>query len=286
VRRKIIPAANQTWPPLPRGVVKSAGRALQILELFDDLQREATAVEVSRTLKYPPSSTAVLMHSLHTLGYLSFDSRNWTYRPTSRVRLLGGWINPPLFEEPRILRLVRELNALTGDTIVLAARNGLHAQYIHVAQAQTSLRVHLTPGTLRPIAASGAGWVLLSTLPQSEVSKLLRRHNAEGLGQKITAAALQRELQGIRDRGYVITHSLAVAGGSMLARLLPPELSESPLVIGVSGATGRIAKAEKSIVQVLNRTIRRYVAEARASGEAPPRPTGPTRKRKASTRRP
>ena len=41
----------------------------------------------------------------------------------------------------------------SGQTDFLAVRNKLTAQYIQIAQATTSLRLHLTPGQQRPILA-------------------------------------------------------------------------------------------------------------------------------------
>src|SRR3546814_8484437 len=58
-----------------------------------------------------------------------------------------------------ILRIMETLNAETSDAVILTARNGLCAQYIHVVQARTALRLHLTTGTMRPIASSVTGWV-------------------------------------------------------------------------------------------------------------------------------
>lgn len=256
-------AKPRNWTKLPVSVVKSAGRVLQILEYFDDVQRDATVVEVAQALGYPQSSASTLLRSLVTLGYLHYSSAGRSYRPTTRVRLLGSWINPPLFEEAKILRLVSDLNAATGETIVLAVRNGLHAQYIHVAQATTSLRLHLTPGTLRPLAASGAGWVLLSTVPAGEVAKLVRRINAEAPPgtPKVDVAELQARLDDIRARGHAFSNSTVTPGGAILAMLLPSELSESPLVIGIGGASERMVPKEAELAAAMRQTIARHLAE-------------------------
>src|SRR3546814_17492015 len=75
-------------------VVKSAGRVLRILEYFDSVQREACVSEISRTLKWPQSSTSVLLKSLVSLGYLQKDRYRRTYRPTRRGSLLGHCLAP------------------------------------------------------------------------------------------------------------------------------------------------------------------------------------------------
>src|SRR5690606_41118792 len=70
-------------------VVKSAGRALQILEYFDAVQREASVSEISRALHCPQSSTSVLLRSLVHLGYLQNDRYRRTYYPRSEEHTSG-----------------------------------------------------------------------------------------------------------------------------------------------------------------------------------------------------
>lgn len=228
------------WSPIPSSVVKSAGRALQILEFFDDVKRDASVIEVCRALGYPQSSASVLLRSLVQQGYLSYDRGKRTFHPTHRVRVLGSWINEPLFGQGKLLNLVSELNRRTGQAIFLGARNGLGIQYIHVAQATTSLRLHLTPGLLRPLARSVGGQVLLSSLSDAEVEKLVRRINAERSGEEplVDIRELLEVLRTIRsnDGVHVSGASKVTPGSAVVAMLLPPGLATPPLVLGVGGA--------------------------------------------------
>lgn len=246
------------WPRLPRNVVKSAARALQILEFFDDVRYGANVIEISRALSYPQSSTSVLLRSLVTLGYLDYDRRARSYRPTSRVRLLGNWIEPELFQGGTLLDLMSELNEETSDVVVLASRNALSSQYIHVVQAKTTLRLHLTPGTMRPIASSATGWILLSKLPDLEVAKLVRRINAEAgpSDTLVRAPELLRRLEQIRRDGYAFCHSQITPGAAILAMPLPPHLAQTPLVIGIGGPAERMDARRDGLVSLLSEKIK------------------------------
>src|SRR5690606_38656604 len=93
-------------------VVKSAGRALQILEYFDAVQREASVSEISRALHCPQSSTSVLLRSLVHLGYLQNDRYRRTYYPTRRVSLLGNWVDPAIVQQGTLLM---HADALAAD---------------------------------------------------------------------------------------------------------------------------------------------------------------------------
>jgi DNA-binding IclR family transcriptional regulator len=112
--------------------VKSAVRVLEILEFFDEVQRPANVVTVSEALGYPQSSTSALLRSLVATGYLQVDRRSRTYTPTDRVSLLGSWINPPLFAEASLPRLMRAITVRTGALVLLSARNGGYSQCYHV----------------------------------------------------------------------------------------------------------------------------------------------------------
>ena len=245
------------WRPLPTNVVKSAGRALQILEYFDDVRHVANVIEISRALSYPQSSTSILLRSLVTLGYLDYDRSARTYRPTNRVRLLGSWIDPYLFHGDALLDLMSELNDETSDLVMLATRNALNSQYIYVAQAKTALRLHLTPGTTRPIATSVTGWILLSKLPDLEVAKLVRRINAEAGPNEpmVRAPELLRRLEEIRRTGYAYSRSQITPGAAVLAMPLPAELAQTPLVIAIGGPAERLEARLESLIALVSDKI-------------------------------
>ncbi len=242
MRKKWIPENKHvvgTRPPLPEGVVKSAGRVLQILEYFDEIQRPANVVEISGILKLPQSSTSALLRSLVAMGYLYFDRMARTYMPSCRVALLGNWVNHPLFMGGVALRCMDELQQRTGDAVVLAIRNGVWAQYIHVLQATSMARLQVTRGALRPLAASGTGYALLSTLPDAEVRKICHRINAEaragGSIQPVAIDSLLVTLEDVRQTGYAFTTDLVTPGGAVLAMPLPVTDGGQALVIGLGG---------------------------------------------------
>jgi hypothetical protein len=92
-QRPLLARLRAWLTEMPR-TVKSAVRALEVLELFDRLRREASVGEVARLLGYPLSSTSVLLATLTGRGYLQPGTVPFTYRPTLRLARLGAWIGP------------------------------------------------------------------------------------------------------------------------------------------------------------------------------------------------
>lgn len=245
-------------PDLPEGVVKSAGRVLQILEYYDEIQRPANVVEIAEMLKLPQSSTSALLRSLVAMGYLYFDRMARTYIPSCRVALLGNWVNHPLFMGGSALQCMEDLRQRTGDAVVLAIRTGVWAQYIHVLQATSMARLQVTRGALRPLAASGTGYALLATLPDTEVKKITHRINAEA--RTIQTAPVNNELllptlAEVRRLGYAFTTDLVTPGGAVLAMALPVTDGGQALVVGLAGISEVQKKRRAELIEVMRATI-------------------------------
>ncbi|EQA96618.1 DNA-binding IclR family transcriptional regulator [Sphingobium wenxiniae] len=254
-RRRVNPLRERITAkaPLENKMVKSAGRVLEILEYFDDLQRHSTVMEIADSLGYPQSSTSALLRSLVGMGYLNYDPHARTYITSSRVALLGNWVNSQFFAEGTIISMMKELNEKTGDTVVLAMRNGLHVQYIHVIQATSPARLHMTLGTVRPLAASGAGYAVLSTMTDAEVTRLVMRINAETEeGQPLVKIReLLDQLTAIRKKGYAFTCDMVTRGGGIIAAPLPRMGGQPLMVIGVGGVSEVMRAREEEISTAL-----------------------------------
>lgn len=199
-------------PPRTSGadasVVKSAGRALQILEFFDSVQREACVSEISRALQCPQSSTSVLLRSLVSLGYLQNDRYRRTYYPTRRVSLLGSWVDPTIVRQGELLMQADQLARETDQTVIMATMNGLQAQHIYVnpSQADPGVFGAFHVGTNCALATTALGKALLAGHNDKFVSQLVWRLNGERRAGEtpIEILALLAELQSGRERGWFV----------------------------------------------------------------------------------
>jgi DNA-binding IclR family transcriptional regulator len=242
----------------PDKVVKSAGRVLRILEFFDVRRGAANVIDVARALQMPQSSTSVLLRSLTLMGYLEYNSRSRTYWPTSRVAILGNWVNPLLVQRGGVLDAMRELSARTGQIAVLAARNALSAQCIHVTIPEAATEAYDCGhqiGETHQLATSAPGLIFLSLMPDLEVAKVIRRVNAYSQDGKIVRVAdLLLRLAEIRKKGYAYYFSEGEAGCATLAMQVPN--AQGPLAVALSGSRTQI----EGSFNLLAATLRSHVA--------------------------
>lgn len=250
---------------MPR-TVKSAVRVLEVFEYFDRIQREATVGEVARELSYPVSSTSILLANLFERGYLRHGADQRSYFPTPRVTLLGAWVEPLLKPHTEVMRMMAELGEATGETIILAAPARDQAQYLHVVPATTTMRMHVGPGTTRPLVASGLGRILLSAMPDERVRQLVMRHNdgprieEEG---RISLAALRREISGIRAKGHAVVLRGVTPGAGLVGMLLPIQLAGLPLAVGIGGWAREMRQRQVEYVTLLRGAVTRHLKSLR-----------------------
>lgn len=220
--------------------VKSAQRVFEILEYFDRARRPLSLKDICEHLSYPVSSGAMVLKSLVVLGYLQYDRRSRTYLPTMRIAVLGNWVPKTLFGEMNILPFMEALRDETGETIVLGAQSDLYAHYVHVVHAQEPLHYAPSPGTIRPLARSGIGQLLLSGLPARDVDLLVRRINIADPEHRIEIEPLAEDLAQIRRQGFVFSRSLFAQGIGMVALLLPQAPFGRRFALGLAGPVERL----------------------------------------------
>lgn len=236
-------------------VVKSAGRVLEIFEFFAHRHAPATVSAVSAALGFPLSSTSVLLKSLLSQGYLEYRPDRREYQPTIRFAVLGTWIFERMFaDQGHVPRAMDELQASTGETIVLAMQHGPYVDYIRILQSVSPVRFYIKPGSRRPIWRPAAGKVLLAQQGDAAVGALLRRINAAATAEeRAPTKAVLLELEQIRRDGHAISEAAVVPDTAMIAMAIPG--GQRPLALAVSGPLERMRRNRASMLLLLGRAI-------------------------------
>ena len=238
-------------------IVKSVARTCQTLVYFDEVRRPLSVVEISRKLGYPQSSTSALLKSLVKLGFLTHDARRKNYFPTERVPLLGSWMNPDLFGEGMIHRLLNAISQRTQHVVVLATKTGDEAEYVQVICPKKSAIHHISLGTRRPLGNSGVGRVLMSRFSDEEVCRLFRKINAYRAPDTpaVDVKAFVASLAETRARGYYLSTDQVVKGAGLISMAFPGHLTSRLFAVGVAAPTDVILRSETEIVRIMHEEI-------------------------------
>ena len=243
------------------GGVKSAMRVLELFDYFDTVRRPARVGEIAFQLGYPQSSTSVLLRSLVAGGYLDYQADKRSFVPSLRIASLGSWLTDCFVPRGTLTEVTDELSRETGHTVIIGARSGLDAQYVHVVEATNALRLHVAPGTRRVFACSAIGFVLMASLKDEDILALVRRTNAEMMPgrTRLDAKATLRRVEGVRKDGYVYSRGLISPGAGMIAVAVPTEYAPGaqPLAIALAGAVDQFDRMEAELFQALRNCIAR-----------------------------
>lgn len=235
--------------------VKSAKRVLQILELFKEARRPLSTTDIATLFNYPISSTAALLKSLATLGYLHFDRVTRTYQASLRVGLLGGWSYSGSFAPDTLNRVTERLARESGLTVVLALRNEIHIQYIGVVASQARVRYCLPVGSRQRLIDTAMGRALLSLDQDAAIDRLVHRANADRneSQRRVDLAELRAEISQIRRTGYVYSgdgfFNFNGAGG--VASPIPAPANEPPLVLGLGGPAEDVERDRRILIELV-----------------------------------
>ena len=253
----------RSYGPPATGTVKSAGRVLRILEFFDEIQRAARVAEIAECLSIPQSSTSILLNCLVDLGYMDYLPDSRSFIPSPRVTLLGTWLDGGPVRNGSLIRMLEEISQKTGDTIIIAARNGIFSQYIHVLQARSAMRFHVPQGSRRLVVWSATGFALLTGCSEKEIRALVTRTNAEAApGQpRVDISQVLENVRQTRRAGYFFSTGLVTPGGGSIAIPLPDCIDgrNRALSVAVSGILDYIGRRELEIVALLNDVVQRYL---------------------------
>jgi len=220
--------------------VKSARRAMEVMELFEKLRRPLGVLEIARLLEYPQSSASLLVNALAEMGYLNFDSRTRKFAPTLRLALLGSWIQGRGADPARLIALLRETSLATRETAVLSTQNALNVQYVYLVEHVPRGRLIARPGALRPLCRSAPGLVLLSRYPDPRIALIVRQLGDSGAGREDLADVMTR-VRAMRETGYAwIAGRFDPAIGSVAVPLPFGDVFDKPLVLSIAAAAGRV----------------------------------------------
>lgn len=233
--------------------IKSAARVIEVLELFAAAPHPTSLKDISTRLRYPQSSTTVLMKSLVSLGYLNYDPSKRVYFPTLRVTSLGNWIPAALFGEGKILDVLNDIHNATGETVALTVLNDVYVQYIKVIQSNHALRINIPEGSMREVTRSAAGWLLLSQKSDDEVDRLARRANiaVKKTEERVNVGEIVRAMAQLRREKWAYSENIPILGAATVAVPLNTRLQGQPVILGMGGPVERLRPLRPKALKLL-----------------------------------
>lgn len=184
--------------------VQSLARGLAVIRAFDADHATLTLSDVARRADLPRAAARRFLQTLHTLGYVRSDGRDFALTP--RVLELGfsylSALSLPAIAQPHLERLSRDID----ESVSAAVRDGHDIVYVARVPTRRIMSVGITIGTRFPAYATSMGRVLLAAEPADRVAELIGAARPEALTPRTRTDVdeLTAELARIREQGWAL----------------------------------------------------------------------------------
>lgn len=231
--------------------VKSAGRVLDVLELFSASAGALGVTDVARKLDIPKSSAQGLLTTLAGRGYLARE--NAAYSLPLELRD-GGWVGGLrarllALAEPMLERIANE----SGESAFLGMLVGNKIQYLAKAVSPHEIRYDASLTQLRPMYCTSTGLVILAHLDPAIAGGILNRTKLVKVTQNtiIDRETIDRMLERARQSGFAEVKDANILGASGVAAPVFGPRGEVVAAISIGAPTARYAKARKQLTGIV-----------------------------------
>jgi IclR family pca regulon transcriptional regulator len=260
------------------GLVKSATRVLDLLELLGASNEALGAADIARKMSIPRSSAHMLLLTLEARHYVvADDSRRFRLNPlfAGGSRPWVGGFRVPLVQLGKIE--MQDLVKNTGETSFLAAlSDDHHIEYIEKVLSPQEVRCDADLFVPRAIYSNSPGLVLLAYRSSEEIDRYFEGVVlAKITAQTITSREqLNKDLAKIRKQGYATTSDTNTIGVSGVSA--PVFLGEQRAVaaLNISVPTARFAacadKAREAVVKAAQKLSKELTRAHAPAGQRVP----------------
>lgn len=231
--------------------VKTAGRTLDLFEVFARERKPLSLSQLARAIGAPVSSCFGIVRTLEARGYLYEVKARGGFYPTKllseHARVIAS--HDPLAE--RFVPLLEKLRERTDETVLVSKRLDRQAVYLEVLESPHSIRYSPKVGEYRPLHSGASGKALLGSLDPALRNELLNGMKLPRVTSRtITSrAALEADLEQGRSHGWYVTRGETVA--DLMAVAVPVAVNGEIYSIALAGPTNRMDGALKRHVKLL-----------------------------------
>lgn len=186
--------------------VRQVDNVFELFELFAKDKRPLTLTTIARTLGIPKSSVFNLIDTLLSRGLIYETRQRGGYYPTPRLFEIAGQIMEGDVFLQGIHGELESLASDTGETVLLAARQGAEVIYVDVVESDSPIRYFAKYGERRPLHVTSTGRAILTSYEPHERARILAAIPFENYktNAMLEPEDLLKQLELSAKRGYTI----------------------------------------------------------------------------------
>lgn len=225
-------------------IIGSVKKALQILDLFIEVQKPLGPTEISERLGLNFSTTHHIISTLQESGYLKQDIIRKKYTLGAKTLQLG-LAAQEVFEQlgERSRSILDALADTVNEDVTLAILDGEEVVYVgKPSSAHATIRTFIRLGTREPLYCSTVGKVFLANMPREAARALFEAQNIQQKTQHTITRwdQMAQELDLVQEKGYAVDREETEEGVAGIAVPVKNYAGEVLVGLTISGLAGRI----------------------------------------------
>ena len=217
--------------------VLSVARALRVLEMLAEENREISLTEIAGKMDWPKSTMHGILTTLRDYRLVDQSEANGKYRLGVRLFEYGQKVAHNWDIRSTALPFMQELSHTFGETVQLATEDSGEVLYIEKLDSTRIIRIVSEVGARLPMHCTGLGKVLLAYKSPAEVKRILTKNGMPRMSRN-TITDLQRmnsELDIIRRQGYAVDNNEIMDGLRCAAAPIRDRGGDVRYALSVSG---------------------------------------------------
>jgi DNA-binding IclR family transcriptional regulator len=224
--------------------VQVLDRALAALAILAKSPSDCSLAELCPALKLHKSTVHRLMMVLEQHRLVVKNPDTGRYRLGLRLYELGSKAIDGLDLRGRARPYLDRLQDEFGETVFFCILDEGQVFYVEKVESQRSVRTACTVGSRAPAYCTAVGKAMLAELPDTEVSKIVRRWGLKAVTPNTitTSSALKAELKLVRARGYAIDDEEKEEGLRCVGAAVRSHSGKLAAAMSISGPAFRITR--------------------------------------------
>jgi DNA-binding IclR family transcriptional regulator len=231
---------------------------IEFLAQAGDAQKLST---VARELGLPKSSCFTILTTLESAGYVRQEDEGDAWALTLRLYYLGMKTAEAVAAVPLAQPILERLRDTTRLTSHLGLLEGRSVRYAAKIDSSSFVQFDTNPGRPASLHMTAIARAVLANVSAETRDAMLRGYKFEGGTERAfrSRRAFEKELEGVRARGYAVEDQEEVLGVRCVAA---PVIDAGDRCIGSVGVLGLVAELDD--VEAIGATVAAAAAELSA----------------------
>ena len=241
--------------------VKQIANLFSLMDFFVRAQRPLSVKDIVAEFDWPRSSVFNIVSTLMDLGYLYQPVARGGYYPSTKWMELARQLSEAQPLPESVHGLLQDLATQTGETLFLAAPEGVNAVFLDVVESLADIRFIANIGQRLPIHVTAAGRALLSQYTPAERAAVLRRIQFQAYQRDdfMTPESVEDNIAASAVKGWYMNPAIYAPGVAGIA--VPFPFRGQRYAIALGGPLSRIEAKLDELGNILHATVKTFLTQ-------------------------